>query len=54
MAAGKDTKKQLNVFQSSSLREFVRTINECDIQKDNILTIFQDAHSHEYVLLYYT
>ena len=48
----KDNKK-LMVYQSGSLREFVRTVNEYSIQKEDILAVFQDKHSYEYVLLYY-
>lgn len=48
----KDNKK-LMVYQSGSLREFVQTANMYGIQKEDVLAVFQDEHSHEYVLLYY-
>ena len=45
--------KQLQVYQSGSLREFVKAINDSHIKKEDIVTIFQDKHSLEYILLYY-
>ena len=52
MAASKDN-KILNVYQSESLRQFANTINDLELPKEDIVKIFQDEHSHEYVLLYY-
>lgn len=52
MAASKDN-KILNVYQSESLRQFVNTVNGLELPKEDVVKIFQDINTHEYVLLYY-
>jgi len=51
---GKATnKRQAEVFQSESIRDIVSTINEKGVQKDDIVSVLQDARTNEFILIYY-
>ena len=45
--------KQLRAYQSESLRSFVEMINNSCIPKEDIVSIFQDNRTEEFVILYY-
>jgi hypothetical protein len=45
--------KKLDVLQSDSMRSLVGNINSMGIQKEDIVTIIQDARTDEFTLLYY-
>ena len=54
MAINKDkSPKQLYAYQSESLRSFVEFINNSCISKEDIVSIFQDNRTEEFVILYY-
>ena len=48
-----DNKRQLDVFQSESIRDIVDFVNLRNLEKESILKIFQDERTNEFVLLYY-
>lgn len=48
-----DNKRQLDVFQSESIRDIVDFVNLRNLKKESILEIFQDERTNEFVLLYY-
>lgn len=44
---------KMNVLQSGSMRELVSLVNDLNIQKEDILTLMQDARTDEFMLIYY-
>ena len=47
------TDRQFCVFQTGSLRDLVNKVNQEDIQREDIVSTFQDHRTEEYILLYY-
>ncbi len=45
--------KKMEVLQSEFMRNLVEGINGIGIQKDDIVSIIQDARTDEFILLYY-
>lgn len=48
-----DLNNELVVLQSESLRSLVEQVNTLDIKKENIVNIFPDPRTEEYVLIFY-
>ena len=44
---------QMAVYQSEALRGLVSFVNEQGIKRGDIVSLFQDGRTHEFILMYY-
>lgn len=53
MENNQTSSKTAQVLQSESIRDIVSTINSLRIPREDVISVMQDARTHEFVLLYY-
>lgn len=45
--------RQFSVLQSISLRNLIEKANTFDIKKEEVISLFQDSRTEEFILIYY-
>ena len=46
-------KRMAEVYQTDAMRDLIRFMNKEGIQKEDVASIFQDARTDEFVIIYY-
>ena len=44
---------EAKVYQTDSIRDLMEFINKEKLEKENIVSLFQDVRNNEFVLIYY-
>lgn len=46
-------KRMTEVYQTDAMRDLIKFMNKEGIQKEDVVSIFQDARTDEFVIIYY-